>query len=229
MLRCAASDNAEASSQLLHGESFAVLDVTGAWAWGYCEHDHYVGFVRATALGEPVATTHGITAREAHVFAEASIKSPVVATLSLGARIAGTTSGDFVETASGFVHTRHVAPLPADPVAIAEKLLGAPYLWGGRGAGGVDCSGLVQLAHELAGIACPRDSDQQRDSLGTPVAAGTELRRGDLVFLPGHVGMMYDAEQLLHANAHWMAVTIEPLADVLARAGQSPTAIRRIA
>lgn len=219
-LRGAPDVSASATSQLLAGEGFAVLDIAGGWAWGYCEHDHYVGYLPAEALADPVAATHVVTAPAAPVFATPDIKAPVVATLSLGARVAGTAADPFVATATGFVHQRHLGAIGrplADPVAVAEMLLGAPYLWGGRGAGGIDCSGLVQLALGLCGMACPRDSDQQRDGMGMALPDDAPLRRGDLLFFPGHVGLMVDETRLLHANAWWMAVTIEPLADVVAR------------
>ena len=220
MLRSAPDDSAQATSQLLHGEGFAVLDIAGRWAWGYCTHDHYVGYVRADTLGPQTAATHIVTAREAPLFSMPDIKSPALGTLSVGARISGTPEGNFVATPEGHVHLRHVAAIDApadDPVAIAERLLGAPYLWGGRGAGGVDCSGLVQLALGLCGIDCPRDSDQQRAALGAEIGPDAALRRGDILFFPGHVGLMVDAARMIHANAHWMAVTIEPLADVVDR------------
>ena len=140
--------------------------------------------------------------------------------LSLGARLRGEMEGNFLKTESGFVHGRHVAPIGRvldDIVATSAQLMGAPYLWGGRGADGVDCSGLVQLALALAGMACPRDSDQQRESVGRELTAEEPLKRGDLVFFPGHVGIMADADTLLHANAWWMAVTLEPLQDVVNR------------
>jgi hypothetical protein len=237
MLRTAANDEAPAGSQLLFGEDFHVLDAARGWGWGFCGHDHYVGYVRMEALGLPTTPTHIISAREALMFAKPDIKAPVVLTLSLGARLEGAIDGDFLATPQGFVHRRHVRPLdatdPGDPAAIAGWLLGAPYLWGGRGAGGVDCSGLVQLALSLAGRECPRDSDQQREVLGHAIEDGAPLARGDLVFFPGHVGLMADESHLLHANAFWMTTLVEPIEDVIDRlrpAHEQPVlAIRRMA
>lgn len=208
---------ATAVSELLHGEDFAVLDVAGGFAWGYCCHDHYVGYVVLDALAEPFAATHRVSAPAALVFARPDIKAPVLARLPMGARLAGTAEGAFLLTTAGAVHLAHVAPLDqaaADPVAVAERLVGQPYRWGGRSGDGLDCSGLVQLALAFAGVAAPRDSDQQQ-ALGHP--AEGQARRGDLVFFPGHVGLMVDAERLVHANAHWMMTVVEPLADVVAR------------
>jgi hypothetical protein len=212
-----------------------MLDEAGGWAWGYCAQDHYVGYVQAATLDLAELATHIVSAREAILFERPDIKSRAIATLSLGTRLDGAMEGDFLVSGNGFVHRRHVSPLDAsfdDPVAIAERLIGAPYLWGGRGAGGVDCSGLVQLALSLSGVDCPRDSDQQRGSVGTELPVDSPLQRGDLVFFPGHVGFMADDSHLLHANAWWMAVMVEPLADVIDRlrpAHEQPVlAVRRI-
>ncbi len=220
MLTDAPDDRARAVSELLLGETFEIVDASGGWAWGYCRHDRYVGYVREDALGDAPEPDMMVTARHALVFAEPDIKAPVVAIWSLGARFAGTHDGNFVVTDRGYVHRRHVAPLSestSDPVAVAEQLLGTPYRWGGRSADGIDCSGLVQLALARAGIAAPRDSDQQRDAIGEELAPDAALRRGDVIFFPGHVGLMVDDARLIHANAHAMATTIEPLADVTAR------------
>ncbi|TVV70704.1 C40 family peptidase [Sphingomonas solaris] len=230
MLRAAPDDDAVAVSQLVQGEAFAVVDISVGWAWGYGLHDCYVGYLRAEMLGPLVAPTHVVTAPVALVFATPDIKAPVIATRTIGARLHGIAEGAFVATAGGYIHARHLAPVEtpvADPVAVAETLVGAPYLWGGRGDGGVDCSGLVQRALGLAGIAAPRDSDQQR-SLGREIGEGEALRRGDIILFPGHVGMMVDDTRLIHANAHWMAVTIEPLDTVTGR-GAAIVARRRIA
>ncbi len=105
-----------------------------------------------------------------------------------------------------------------DYVFTAGRLLNVPYLWGGRTPKGIDCSGLVQLALEMAGIDCPRDSDQQREAFGKPLAChwrDVEWKRGDLVFFSGHVGIMTGTEQLIHASGHHMLVTAEPLIEAV--------------
>lgn len=220
MIRCAPSHQAEASSQLLAGEDFAVIDLAGDWAWGYSRHDHYVGYIAMDRLGAPIQATHRIAVREALLFAGPSIKSRAIGVLPFGARLAGTDHDAFVQTSSGFIHTRHLTAIDAradDPVAVAEIFLGTPYLWGGRGDGGIDCSGLVQVALAATGVAAPRDTDMQRESLGEILPEEARLRRGDIVNFHGHVGLMVDETRLIHANAHWMSVVIEPLAEVVAR------------
>ena len=144
--------------------------------------------------------------------------------------------GRLVALASGgYVFSRHLAgpdEHAADFVAVAEQFCNVPYLWGGRTFAGLDCSGLVQTAMLAAGSACPRDSDMMEASLGTALPADDlkALRRGDLVFWKGHVGIMVDEMRLLHANAHHLRVEIEPLAEAVARiaaAGSPVTSLRR--
>lgn len=220
-MRAEPAIDAVAVSELLFGEPFEVLEHKAGWCWGRTLHDRYLGWVPETALTSPgPPPTHRVTARIAPVFAAASIKATVGAELPLGARLAGVEDGRFLLLADGrFVHLRHVAPLaePAsEPLAVAQAFIGAPYLWGGRTPGGVDCSGLVQAALTAAGLASPRDSDQQLAGLPEAVAFD-DRQRGDLVFFPGHVGILAGRDRLLHANAYWMTTLEEPLADVIAR------------
>jgi len=220
MMCNAAGRDAEAVSQILPGEEFAILDLAGGWAWGFSRQDHYVGYVDSSLLVPVIAPTHRVHVRDALLFAGPSIKSPMRGRLPFGARIAGDMQDGFLATDTGFIHARHVAPVDEhvnDPVAVAELLIGSPYLWGGRGGDGIDCSGLVQVALAACGIEAPRDTDMQRETLGTELADKAPLRRGDMISFPGHIGLMVDEHRLIHANAYWMSVVIEPLADVVAR------------
>ena len=218
MVMHAPSHDAAAVSQLLPGEEFAVLDMTGGWAWGYCVHDHYVGYLRIDALTDiDPALTHIVSVPVALAFSAPDIKAPLDARLPMGARITAYEQNEagFIRSDFGWLHPRHISPvgsIETDPVAIAERLLNTPYLWSGRGGDGLDCSGLVQLALGMCGIFTMRDSDQQLATLGHHIEVQS-LRRGDLVFFPGHVGFMADAKQLIHASGKAMRVVTEPLAD----------------
>jgi cell wall-associated NlpC family hydrolase len=231
-MRADASAEVTAVSELLCGEGFDLFDSVGGWGFGRSCHDRYTGWVALAALRDgPVSATHIVTAPVAPLFSQPDIKSPVMTDLPFGARVGGSDQGKFLAvTSGGYLHQRHLAPPPETPLTVARLFVGAPYVWGGRTPRGVDCSGLVQAALIACGIACPRDSDQQRDALGRAVKFA-DRRGGDIIFFPGHVGILVDADTLLHANAHWMAVVEEPLAEVIARLADTPhpvTGVRRI-
>ena len=233
-------------SQLFLGEAVRVFgDIEGGWSWVQNQSDRYVGFVRSDTLGPPAPKpTHRVTALRTFVYPGPDMKLPPTASLTLGSRIA---LGAEIETrgtlfrlvaaGSKAVVAFHVAPLDAPPepdyVAVAERFLNVPYLWGGRTSIGLDCSALVQLALMAAGTAAPRDTDMQRDQLGSTVDGGiaAPLRRGDLVFWPGHVAILTGPDRIVHASGHHMTVVAEPLADAVARIGAIkglPTVVRRL-
>lgn len=205
-IRAGAADGSALISELLYGETFQVLDISGGWAWGFGKADHYVGYVPAEMLG-------------AHRTGELRVSVPLATTslgakLPMGALIDGNRVHDRIETPLGAIAADSVETPDADPVAVAERFLETPYLLGGRTAEGIDCSGLVQLAFAMTGRALPRDSDLQPEAAGRPLEPGAPLQRGDLVFFPGHVGLMVDEMRLIHATGHHGKTLIEPLAIV---------------
>ena len=222
-LKRAPRPDAPLDTQLLFGEAVTVYEDENGWAWVQAERDLYVGYVATHALvrGRRRAT-HRVTTKRTFVYPAADMKQPILGAIPLDGRVlVEEIAGGFARTADhAFVFAAHLAPLDdvvPDYVEAALRLLGSPYLWGGRSPLGIDCSGLVQLAASLAGYAVPRDTDMQAAvGEGVPVDRSLQgLLRGDLVFWTGHVGIMLDAETLLHANAHHMLVAREPL--VLAR------------
>ena len=229
-------DDTEIASQLLLGEAFGVLerDARTGLAWGQAVRDGYVGYVDEKGLGQGIDGALQVSARATHIYPEPNFKTRPVMSLPFGAWLpAMPAEGTFRKTPLGYVPDQHIDQrLGDDFVSVAERFVGAPYLWGGRSAFGLDCSGLIQTALHAVGMDCPRDSDMQEVMLGHEIGAGEPLKRGDLVFWKRHVGIMIDAETLLHANAGAMAVAHENLAATEARilaAGDGPfTARKRI-
>jgi cell wall-associated NlpC family hydrolase len=215
------SREAPVDTQAILGEAVTVYDDHEGWAWVQLHDDGYVGYLPSVALGEVgPAPTHRVSAVRTYVYPGPNLKLPDTGFLTINSKLAVTgIEGNYARLADGgWIFAAHLSELgsfEADYVAVVERLLHTPYLWGGKTSLGLDCSGLAQTALTAAGIKAPRDSDMQEQQLGTAVEVKPDLsglKRGDLVFWKGHVGLMLDEIRLIHATGHSMTVYVEPLA-----------------
>ncbi len=240
-LRHAPAPDAPLDTQALFGEEVTLYEDHEGWGWVQLARDGYVGYMSVAALAEGrITPTHRVTVNRSFVYPGPDLKLPARDALPLGASVyVRATRGGFAQIGdAAFVFSGHLLPTgerQKDFVAVAERLLYAPYLWGGKTSLGIDCSGLVQISLGAAGIDAPRDTDLQEQVLGLPIAVDTNLaglQRGDLVFWRGHAGIMRDETTLLHANAHHMLVASEPLRvardRILTTASHPITAIKRL-
>lgn len=240
-LRKTPDPDATQISQVLHGETVLLHHEEGEFGLVQSVQDGYVGWALMGALSAPVLpVTHRVIAARLHTYAEPGITAAPHFVLGPGARLSSTgeRDGRYLRfERAGWVVDHLVAPIEAledDPVSVAERFLGTPYLWGGRDCLGLDCSGLVQIAFDACGVACPRDSDMQQAWFGTPILdwqSPGALQRGDLIFWKGHVGMMVNSDTLLHANGTFMTTMKEPLAPAIKRIANeygAPLQARRI-
>ena len=233
--------SSQLETELLYGQSFVARRIMGAFIEGDVvalieSKSDFIskGFVRARDLIEaPDVASFKISALKAPVFARKDIKSSIKMVLPFGARLRVLSAHrDFVRIGRGqYVHRKHIIAIDSyevDFVDIAERHLGLPYIWGGLSSDGLDCSGLVQTALWATGQGCPRNSGEQQAELGRAIDRDAKLMRGDLVFWAGHVGIMQDDTQILHANGYHMCVETEPLKSAARRIEKSTGPIKAI-
>ena len=243
-LRRTPADDGAMDTQLLAGETFEVSEEANGWGRGRAPLDGYEGWVDMATLSAPaLIPTHTVKTLRTYVYSEPDLKSAPVCLISMNAKIVGARrEGRFIEAQRmGWVFDGHLRAVGEDAepdwVAVAERFVHTPYLWGGKESLGLDCSGLIQTAMEAAGRFIPRDSGQQEawaKEHGEAVALTEDfsgLQRGDLVFWPGHVGVMTDADTLLHANGHHMMTVAENLSRAARRIAfhyAPPTGVYRL-
>lgn len=238
-LRARPDPTAPAAATLLHGEPVWIFDTSGGWRWVQSHWDGYVGYVAEPdiaqlggdaeagrgsggALDDPQRDARVVGVLRTHLYPKPDFKTAPLGWAPFGGRLRVTSDQDgrFVQTISGawVVESHLAAPGPvADWVAEAERFVGSPYLWGGETSDGVDCSGLIHIALQRAGVACPRDSDMQAAALGGALSDDAAPRRGDLIFWAGHVGVLCDPQTLLHAHAGAMLCEREPVNEAILR------------
>lgn len=203
--------------QLMLGDAFTVIDRSQGHAFGFSVKDGYCGWLPDSVLAQGPEPTHWIASVGTHLYSAPRVQQAELALpMAAKVRVSGQ-DGKYAKADIGYVpasHLRAIGDWLSDPVSVAEGFLGTPYLWGGNSRAGLDCSGLVQIAHSACGIAVPGDADLQ-EMVGR-VAQG-QFTRGDLLFWKGHVALVVDADRVIHANGHTMSVAYEGTHACIAR------------
>ena len=229
----------------LYGESVTIIADHKDWVEIRLNTDGYHGFIRRNALGALPEASHHIISPRALLTESPDIKSPAAGYIPLGGLIHATPAAQVdnvpadntlaVHNQDGIIgympahHAMAIGDYCPDYVAVAESLIGTPYRWGGRDSIGIDCSALVQLSLAASGVPVMRNSGDQEHSIGQTIEARDDLRRGDLIFWRGHVGIMSGANTLLHANMHHSMTAQEDFDRAMPRLERAAGPITRMA
>ena len=231
LMKSEPSEDSPLETECLFGEKVEILDENLDWVYCKVNTDSYHGWVKKNGLGKTKKTTHRVISNRSFVYADKNAKSNHLLYLPLGAQLViDNIQSEWAEinlynnkTQVGFVPSKHIVSLDhrvKDWVAIAELSLGTPYKWGGRDTIGIDCSALLQLSYQTYGEDIPRNTSQEVKLKKKHIRNVDDLKRGCVVFWKGHVGIMIDKFNCIHANAFHMQTKIEPLNQIINRIGK---------
>jgi hypothetical protein len=218
-------------TECLFGETVEILDERLDWVYCKLNTDNYCGWIKREGLGILKNPTHRVLVKRSFIYINKNSKSNSLFYLPMGARIlVENIKPDWAEISfyynnkirTGYVPTNHIVTLHhrvKDWVEFAQLLEGTPYKWGGRDTIGLDCSALLQLSYQTYGETLPRNTSQQVKLKKKCITDIDDLKRGCVIFWKGHVSIMIDNFNCIHANAFHMQTKIEPLNQIINRIG----------
>lgn len=223
------NENSALETECLFGEKIEIKDSYMEWVYCKSETDNYSGWIKKNTIGALGNPTHRVIANRSFIYERKDAKSNCLFYLPMGAKLvikdiqatwAKVSLFTNYDHENGYIPSNHIIKLNhsvEDWVAIAENLINTPYRWGGKDTIGIDCSALLQLSYENYGEIIPRNTIDQLKVQKPTVSDINALRRGFVVFWKGHVAIMTDKLNCVHANAFHMKTIIEPLDEVVSR------------
>lgn len=221
--------NSLLETECLFGETVEILDKYADWVFCKLMTDNYLGWISKFSLGYLQKPTHRVLSIRSFIFGRKDIKSNIIHYVPMGSKLC------VIETHKGwakinlsynnshkigYVIKNDLISLNSaisDWVSKAEQLLNTPYKWGGRDTFGIDCSALLQLSYQTFGENIPRNTSQQIQLKKKNIIDMKYLRRGCVIFWDGHVGIMTNNKDCIHANGYFNKTTVEPLKDIIKR------------
>ena len=222
------------STQLLYGEECDVFETKNGWSWIQSRRDNYVGYTPTINLTKKIYKPNSkVISLRTVIYTKPDIKSVTKGYLSFNSLV------EVIKIKGKYSLIKNLGWCPSldlvkiknskfNHIDLSKQYLDTPYLWGGRDSMGIDCSGLIQNLHQINNRPFPRDTDMQEIFVTNEVKYEKDLKAGDLVFWKGHVAMMIDNSNIIHANAFHMKTAIEPLSIAKKRILKSNGKIKKL-
>jgi len=192
----------EVVTQLLYGDIFKKLEKKGTWIKIKNNADNYKGYIRNRKFPLKKTSSHKVCNLYATLYSKPSTKKKIRKKLSFGSKIKTIEKkGLFYKFDNFWIKKSDLKDInykTENPFRYIKKFINTKYKWGGKSFNGIDCSALVQLFFNFNNKFCPRDAKDQVGYFRKKVAL-KNIRKNDLIFWRGHVGVAISKHNMIHA------------------------------
>ena len=208
------SVKSETVTQLLYGDTFKRLKKFGSWIKIKNNSDNYRGYIENKNFPKDQKNTHKIFSLSSNLYSEPNKKYKIKKKLSFGSKIkVSEKKGNFYKFDNFWIEKKNLKPKNyknKNLFLFVKKFTNVKYKWGGKFYKGIDCSALIQLLVNFNNKFCPRDAKDQIKYFKKKIKLN-KIKKNDLIFWKGHVAIVLNKKELIHAYGPMKKVVVMPI------------------
>ena len=195
------SKKSEVVTQMLFGESFALINKTKSWLKIKLKDDGYKGYIQNKKFSNHFKPSHKVHVLKANIYSLPN-EGKKIGELSFNSKIKVVKiKKNFLYFLKGWIKKNDVKKInymTKNPFKKIQIFKNVKYKWGGKSFKGIDCSALIQICLNFNNRYCPRDTKDQVNYFKKSIKI-KNIKKNNLIYWKGHVALALSSKKLIHA------------------------------